>query len=57
MRFRPSAREAVWAALISPRMENTDSGPLTAGGCVQTSKHHDVYAVLCHDVISDTCIY
>ena len=57
MRFLLSAREAVWATLISSRMENTASGPLTAGGCVQMSKHHDIYAVLCHDVISDTCIY
>ena len=57
MRFLLSAREAVWATLISSRMENTDSGPLTAGGCVQMSKHHDIHAVLCHDVISDTCIY
>ena len=43
MRFRLSARDACWATLITSRTEKGAPGPGSAGGCVQTSKHHDIY--------------
>ena len=43
MRFRLSARDACWATLITSRTEKGAPGPGSAGGGVQTSKHHDIY--------------